>query len=179
MDFKLIESKTLFKGKVFDLKVDTIEYNSSGNKGIREVAVHPGGAVVIPLTDEGKIIFVKQFRYPLQKWILELPAGKLDKDEDPAVCAERELTEETGFKAGSLLKLGKIYTTPGFCNEVLHIFLAKNLSPGEHNREEGEIGMQVIEFTLTEIDELIRTGKILDAKTICAIAMFKLQKAEL
>ncbi len=168
MNFKLIKSNILFKGKVFDLKVDEIEYDS-GNKGIREVAIHPGGAVVVPVKEDGKIILVNQFRYPFQKKILELPAGKLEFNEDPYICAVRELEEETGYKAEKVEKLGHIYTTPGFCTEILHIYLAKALVPGNHNREEGEHGMEVFEFTLDEIEEKIKNNEIVDSKTICGI----------
>ena len=168
MNFKVKESSIIFRGKVFDLKVDKIEYDS-GNPGIREVAVHPGGAVVVPILDNGKIIMVKQFRYPLQRTILELPAGKLDKDEDPYVCAVRELEEETGYKAGKVEKLGAICTTPGFCTEILHIYLAKDLVSGNHNREEGEYGMEIYEYSFEEIQEKISKGEIIDAKTICGI----------
>ena len=170
--FKLIKSDILFRGKVFDLKVDEIEYDSSGNTGRREVAVHPGGAVVVAVTNENKIVLVKQFRYPFQEWVLELPAGKLDDNEDPQICATRELTEETGYTADKVTKLGHIYTTPGFCNEILHIYLAENLTPGNHNREEGEEGMEVYEFTIDEIKEKIANGELVDAKSISGIMMY-------
>lgn len=169
MNYHVVKSEILFKGKVFDLKVDEIEYNGSGNKGIREVAVHPGGAVVVPVKDDGKIVFVKQFRYPLQKTLIELPAGKLDEGEAPYVCASRELTEETGYTAGEVIKLGKIYTTPGFCTEVLHIYLAKDLTLGEVNREEGEYGMEVLELTQEEIGKKIANGEIVDGKTLSGL----------
>jgi ADP-ribose diphosphatase len=168
MKFKLLKSDILFNGKVFDLKVDEIEYDS-GNKGIREIAVHPGGAVAVPVKNDGKIIMVNQFRYPFQKNVLELPAGKLDKGEDPYVCAVRELEEETGYKAKNVKKIGHIYTTPGFCTEVLHIYLAKDLLAGSHSREEGELGMEVLELTMDEIETKIKTGDIVDAKSICGI----------
>lgn len=173
-NYKVKKSEILFRGKVFDLQVDEIEYDS-GNKGIREVAVHPGGAVVVPLKDDGKIVMVHQFRYPFQKFLLEMPAGKLDKNENPRVCAIRELEEETGYKAKKLTKLGSICTTPGFCSEVLHIFLAEGLTPGNHNREEGEHGMEVCEFTLDEINKKILSGDIVDSKSICGVQLFKLQ----
>ena len=168
MNFKLVKSDFVFKGKVFDVKVDEIEYDS-GNKGIREVAVHPGGAVVVAVKNDGKIILVNQFRYPLQKKIFELPAGKLDYNEDPYNCAVRELEEETGYKAKIVEKLGQIYTTPGFCTEILHIYIAKELIQGDHNREEGEQGMEVFEFSRQEIEEKIIKGEITDSKTICGI----------
>ncbi|UCH64750.1 MAG: NUDIX hydrolase, partial [Ignavibacterium sp.] len=97
MNYTIRKSKILYEGKVFDLKVDEIEFDN-GSKGIREVALHPGGAVAVPLTNEGMIVMVEQFRYPFQKKLLELPAGKLDKGEDPLECAVRELEEETGYK---------------------------------------------------------------------------------
>ncbi len=172
MNFKLTNSKILFEGKVFNLKVDEIEYDS-GNKGIREVAVHPGGAVVVPITNEGKLVMVTQFRYPFQTTLLEFPAGKLDMDEDPLDCAVRELEEETGYKAVKVNKLGKIYTAPGYCTETLHIYVAQELMKGDHKREEGEYGMEIYEFEIAEIEDKIRSGKIIDAKTICAVYFLK------
>lgn len=168
MNYKLIKSEIRYKGKVFDHQVDEIQYDS-GNIGIREIAVHPGGAVVIPIKDDGKIILVKQFRYPLQKTLIELPAGKLDKNEDPLTCAVRELEEETGFKAKEFTKLGAIYTAPGYCTEILHIYKAVGLIPGNHNREEGEQGMELLELSLDEIKKMILSGEINDAKTIAGI----------
>lgn len=172
MNYKVKKSEIIFRGQVFDLQVDELEY-SSGNHGIREIAIHPGGAVVVPLKENGKIIMVRQFRYPFQKFVLELPAGKLDKGEDPQTCAVRELEEETGYQSKDVVKLGEIYTTPGFCTEVLHIYFAKNLKPGNHNREEGEYGMEIHEFTLDEIEEKIRNSEIVDAKTICGIHYYR------
>lgn len=172
MNYTLKKSNVLYRGKVFDLKVDEIEYES-GNKGIREIAVHPGGAVVVPVTDEGKIILVTQFRYPFQKVLMEFPAGKLDAGEDPMKCAERELEEETGFKAGKIKKLGEIYTAPGYCTEILHLYLARELKPGNHNREEGELGMRIYEFTVKEVEDKIAKGEIVDGKTICGIYYLK------
>ena len=175
MNYKLLKSKILYKGKVFDHQVDEIEYES-GNKGIREIAIHPGGAVIVPIKDDGKIILVNQFRYPFQKTLIELPAGKLDKDEDPLVCATRELEEETGYKAKEIKKLGEIYTAPGYCTEILHIYSAKGLVAGNHNREEGEHGMEILELTINEIEEMIIKGEIKDAKTIVGIHYIRATK---
>ena len=172
MNFKIEKSEILYRGKVFDLKVDEIVYNS-GSKGIREIAVHPGGVVVVPVKEDDKIIMITQFRYPLNKVMLEFPAGKLDKGEDPFNCAIRELEEETGYRTGNVVKLGAISTPPGFCTEVLHLYLAKDLISGSHKREEGEEGMEVFEFTLNEIEMKIKKGEITDAKTICAFYLVK------
>jgi ADP-ribose pyrophosphatase len=174
MNFKLVESSTVFWGKVFDVKVDKIEYNNTGNIASRQVAIHPGGAAIVPVTDDGRIILITQYRYPHDQVIFELPAGKLEVGEDPYICASRELKEETGYTSDKISKLGKIFTTPGFCDEILHIYLATNLVEGDHAREEGEEGMELYKLTLDEIDEKIRTGEIVDAKTICGIAMYKL-----
>jgi ADP-ribose pyrophosphatase len=173
MNFKVTKSDVVFRGKVFDIKLEEIEYNKTGNKGKREVVLHPGGAVVVPVTSDRNIIFVRQYRYPFDTIMTELPAGKLDKGEDPLKCASRELTEETGYSSGNIRELGKIFTSPGFCNEVLHIYSATDLTPGEHAREEGEEGMEIIELSLSEAEEKIRTGEIVDAKTISGLYMYK------
>jgi ADP-ribose pyrophosphatase len=172
MDYKLKKSEIVFKGKMIGLKVDTIEYKN-GNTGIREVAIHPGGACIVPVTSEGKIVLLTQFRYPVQKVTLEIPAGKLDNNEDPFVCAARELEEETGYRSNNIIKLGEILTSPGFCTELLHLYIARDLIPGDHNREDGEEGMELFELTFDEIDEKIKNGGLVDAKTICAIYMAK------
>ena len=172
MNYRIISSQVIYKGKVFNTLVDQIEYNS-GNKAIREVAEHPGGAVVVPVTDNGKIVMVTQYRFPVKEVLLELPAGKLSKGEDPKVCAVRELEEETGYKSDDIKSLGSIYTTPGYSTEKLWIYLAENLKPGNYNREEGEFGMEVFELSLPEVDEKIYNGEIVDGKTICGIYLAK------
>jgi ADP-ribose pyrophosphatase len=172
MNFKVKESNIIFNGHVFDIKVDKIEYNS-GNEGVREVILHNGGAVVLPVTDKGKIVLVKQYRYPFDEWMFELPAGKLEKNEDPLTCATRELTEETGYTSHKISFLGKIYTSPGFCDEILYIYLAEHLIAGNHAREEGEDGMEVFEFTLNEVNKMITEGKIVDGKTISGVHFYQ------
>lgn len=172
MNYKVTKKEKIFEGMVFDVQVDQILYNS-GNEGVREVVVHYGGAVVLPVTDAGKIILVKQFRYPFQKFLVEAPAGKLEKGEDPFACAERELIEETGFSSNMIIKLGEIYTTPGFCDEILHLYLAKDLKPGQHSREEGEFGMETFEYSLSDVDKMIEHGEIVDAKTIAILYHYK------
>lgn len=172
MNYRIVKSETIYSGKVFNTKVDQIEYNS-GNKAIREVAEHPGGAVVVPVTDDGKIVIVTQHRYPVNKVLLELPAGKLSVGEDPFICAVRELEEETGYKSDNVKALGSIYTTPGYSTEKLWIYLAQDLMPGNHNREEGEFGMEVFELSLKEVEDKIYNGEIVDGKTICGIFLAK------
>lgn len=172
MELKLLKRETLYSGKVFDLVVDQVEY-PSGNTGVREIAHHPGGAVVVPLLDNGSVLMVKQLRYPFGMHILELPAGKLNKGEDPAVAARRELEEETGWIAGKLELLTSIYTTPGFCDEVLHIFLATELreSPDGHKREEGELTMTLHALPLGAAVALVEKGELKDSKTIAGLLL--------
>ena len=106
--------------------------------------------------------------------MLELPAGKLELGEDPLGCATRELTEETGYSSDNINLLGRIYTSPGFCTEILHIYSANNLKSGDHNRDEGEEGMKICEMPIDEVNDLISEGKIVDAKTISGIYYYSL-----
>ncbi len=170
MELKLLSRQELYSGKVFDLLVDQVEY-PSGNKGVREIAHHPGGAACVPVLDDGRVLLVKQLRYPFGKHIYELPAGKLSPGEDPQLAAGRELEEETGYIAGSLEHLTTIYTTPGFCDEEIHIFHATQLreSPGGHKREEGEFSMTVEPKLLSEALAMVESGEIKDGKTIIGL----------
>ncbi len=170
MHLKLLKRNRLYQGKVFNLIVDDVEY-PSGRRSIREVAEHPGGAVALAVFPDERIILIKQHRYPFDEFIWELPAGKLDKGEDPLHCAQRELAEETGYQANEWKKLLTIYTTPGFCSEVLHIYLAKVLSqtPDGRKLEEGEQTMTVEIVPLIEAITMIDQNKIVDAKTICGL----------
>jgi ADP-ribose pyrophosphatase len=165
-----LSHEVLYRGKVFDLEVDRIRY-PSGNEGVREVARHPGGAVAVPYFPDGSVLLVRQFRYPLQGYTLELPAGKLDPGEDPEAAAKRELEEETGWVAGSLEKLTALLTTPGFCTEVLHIYLATGLtlSSRGHRREEGEAGMSLHFVLLAEALEMVERRELVDSKTIVGL----------
>ncbi|HEY6952380.1 MAG TPA: NUDIX hydrolase [Bacteroidota bacterium] len=169
---RVLRSEKKYSGKVFDLIVDEILY-PSGNKSVREVAAHPGGAVIVPLHANNDIVLVRQFRYPIQQAIYELPAGKLNPGEDPAVCARRELEEETGYQAATWKKLTAIFTTPGFCNEQLHIYLATDLSKSVRGQqlEEGEASLTVETFPLRRAIEMIERGEIVDGKTICGILL--------
>lgn len=169
MDFeeKKISSEYVFKGKVIDVKRDEVVV-SNGNKSTREVVEHPGGVVILAITDNKKILTVKQFRYPLSQISVELPAGKLEKGENPELAAKRELEEETGYIAQNWDSLGFIYTTPGFCDEKLYLYLARNLTYGKQNPDEDEI-IQCFEYSKSEVFDMIDKGIICDSKTICTI----------
>jgi ADP-ribose pyrophosphatase len=172
MKLKLLKRNNLYQGKVFSTIVDDVEY-PSGRKGIREVAQHPGGAAILAMFPDQTILMIRQHRYPLDKFIWELPAGKLEPGEDPLHCAKRELEEETGYAASQWEKIAAIYTTPGFCDEKLHLFLAKGLTPLPDGRklEEGEQSMELHILPFNEVKSMIQSGEIQDAKTICAILM--------
>ena len=172
MELKQLKREVLYTGRTFDLLVDHVEY-PSGNTAIREIAHHPGGAVVVPLLDDGRVILVSQLRYPFGKHIMELPAGKINPGEAPEATAIRELEEETGWIAGTLEKLAVIYTTPGFCDEELHIYLATGLreSHAGHKREEGELTMTVHILPLGDILKMIDSDEIHDSKTIVGVLM--------
>lgn len=164
---KTLSSEILLKGKVVTVKRDDVEL-SDGSRSFREVVVHPGGVVIVALTDTNKVLLVKQYRYPVGCVCLELPAGKLEAGENPDLAAKRELEEETGYRAKNWKSLGYINTTPGICSEKLYLYLAKDLEfVGEHP-DEGEI-IKSSEYSLDEIYSMINSGEINDSKTICAL----------
>ena len=170
MHFKLLRSERLYTGKIVNLVVDHVKYNS-GNEAVREIIEHPGGSVVLAVFENNDILFVKQYRYPIGGEVIELPAGKLDAKEDPQHCAERELQEETGYAAQRWTKLTTIMTTPGFCNERLHIFMAQDLSlsPLGQALEEGEQTITLLRVPLAEAVAMVERGDIVDGKSIAGI----------
>jgi ADP-ribose pyrophosphatase len=169
-ELKVLHTEKKYAGKVIDLIIDEIEY-PSGSRSVREVAAHPGGAAIVPLLPDNNILLVKQYRYPIRQIVYELPAGKLNPGEDPEVCARRELEEETGYRAEQLQRLTSIYTTPGFCNEQLHLFLASGLEKSSRGQqlEEGEASLTVETVPLKRVLEMIDQEEIVDAKTLCGI----------
>ncbi len=164
---KTIDHRTMYEGKLLHVYFDEVEI--SGKTYRREVVSHPGAAAVIPVTENKEILFVKQYRYPVKRELLEIPAGKLDEAEDSAHCALRELEEETGY-IGNIRELGYIYTTPGFSDEKIYLYLADHLVYTQQRLDEGEY-LEVLKIPVEEVLEMIRNGRISDAKTIAAIAM--------
>lgn len=161
-------SEMKFDGKLIKVTYDVA---SIGEKEAwREVVHHPGASAVVAVDSEGRIIMERQFRYALQDAVLEIPAGKLDAGEDPLVCAQRELEEETGLKANRWTSLGVIATSPGFCNEVIHLYLAQDLEQGEMNWDEDEY-VEVERYTLKELLEKIGEEEIKDSKTLSALLL--------
>ena len=167
LEEKTIRSEEIFNGKVIRLQVDEVEL-PDGKLAKREIVRHPGAVAVIAITPDNRMVFVRQFRKPLDRTILEIPAGKLEKGEDPADCAKRELTEETGYVANELKFVTKFYTSPGFADELLYIYEGLSLSEGQAQPDHDEF-VELVQLTLEEAFTSIQTGEIIDAKTILAV----------
>ena len=164
---KRVDGEQKYSGLIVNVRLDRAEL-CDGRIARREVVEHPGGVCIMPVDDEGCCYMVRQFRYPPQKVMLEVPAGKLEYGEDHYGCAVRELSEETGFTADKLVYLGGYYTSPGFCTEKLHIYLALGLHAGESHLDDGEF-LNVEKIPLETLTDMVMNGEIEDAKTAIAI----------
>ncbi len=164
---KTLTSECVYDGKIMTVQRDEVEL-ATGKNSFREVVRHSGGVVILALKDAETILMVKQFRYPIAETVFELPAGKLEKGENPDEACKRELEEETGYRASKWTSLGYINTSPGFCDEKLYLYKAENLTyVGEHP-DDGEI-LSAFEMKIDEANAKIKDGTINDAKTLCAI----------
>ena len=167
---KTLTSEVVFDGTIMTVRKDKIEL-PTGQTSMRETIEHAGGVVILAVCEDNgieKILMVKQFRYPLRAAILELPAGKLEKGEEPFLAAKRELLEETGYVADTWQDLGYIFTSPGYSNEKLYLFKAQNLQFVGECPDEGELLVEYA-FSVDEVKRMINSGEISDAKTICAV----------
>jgi len=167
-----LDSRRIYTGRVVRLDVDTVRF-PDGSTGQLELIRHPGAAAIVPCASDPPgadptILLIRQFRYATGGQLWEIPAGTLDPGEDPEACARRELMEETGVTAARLQRLTSIWTTPGFTNEVIHLYLATGLTTGEPSRERDEF-IEVVPQPLSRVLALIRDGEIRDAKTVVAI----------
>ena len=169
MDFseKTVKQDYIFKGEIINLRVDTVE-TPSGNTATRELVEHPGGVCVLPLDSDGGVFMEWQYRRPFDTNTFEIPAGKLHYGEDPLKCGKRELEEETGLCARNYIYLGKMLPTPGFCYEVVHMYLATDLYEGEMHRDDDEF-MEIEKVPLEKLTDMVLNGEIVDAKTCIAI----------
>jgi len=167
----VISHQEVYSGKIVTLDVDTIQ-QPSGRTTIREVVHHPGGVTAVPVLNDGRLLLIRQFRYPIGKFILELPAGKLDSGQPPLETMARELEEETGYRAEQLNYVFSFYTTPGISDERIHFFVARGLNPCAQRLEEGE-HITVEAFTPEECLEKIKAGEISDGKTILGILWYQ------
>lgn len=177
LEEKTIKSEEIFSGKIVSLHLQEVEL-PNGKTSKREIIKHPGAVAIIAVTNENKIIMVEQYRKALERVIVEIPAGKLEKGEEPASCARRELEEETGYECESLELLTSFYTSPGFADEIVHVYLAKGLTKKEDSAalDEDEF-VNLEELTLKEALQYVKEQKIYDAKTIYAVQYLQLQEA--
>lgn len=159
-----VESRELFRGRIVTLKEDVARLENGKLVG-REVVEHPGGVCVLPLEEDGTVYTVRQFRYPFGRVTEELPAGKLDGPEDHEKAARRELSEEIGVEAEELIYLGALLASPGFCTEVLHMYLARGLRHGAVHPDEDEF-LDVVAGSFDGLYERVMAGEIADAKTV-------------
>mgnify|MGYP003311472389 FL=1 len=173
---KQISFEYKFKGKIVNLRVDDALL-PNGATAKREIVEHNGGVCVAPLDDEYNLYFVKQFRYPYMEIVTELPAGKLEKGEDPFEAGKRELQEETGATAQKYVDLGKLYPTPGYCGEIIHMYLATDLMFGEQNPDEDEF-LEVYKIPLDKAVEMVMNGEIRDSKTQTMVLKIHVMKQE-
>jgi ADP-ribose pyrophosphatase len=166
---KKIKSSIIFKGGIIDLYLDEVEL-PNGNIATREKVSHPGAVCIVPVTGNGSILLVRQFRYPVGEILMEIPAGKIDENELPVECAKREMKEEVGATGGKLIHLNTFYSSPGFCNETMHLYMAENFKKGENCLEDDEF-LKVVEVEMEDALSFIESGKLRDAKTIIGILL--------
>ncbi|QDH19565.1 NUDIX domain-containing protein [Saccharibacillus brassicae] len=167
-----VGSEPIFDGKIIKVQIDTVEL-SDGTQAKREIVKHPGAVAVLAIRG-GKLLVVEQFRQPLGRTEIEIPAGKLEPGEDPREAAARELEEETGYRAPELLHLSSFYTSPGFADEIIHFYAAENLTEGTLHPDEDEF-LELTEITLEEAFGHIRAGRISDAKTLMAVYAWQIR----
>lgn len=167
-----VASKRLYTGKVLNLDQDTVRF-PDGSQGELEMIRHPGASAVVPFLgdpdgEDPQVLLLRQYRYAADGWLYEIPAGRLDANEEPEACARRELREETGCEADEIEHLITFYTTPGFIDEKIHVFMATGLTAGEHEREKDEF-LEAAPMALSRALEMIRDGEIKDGKTIVGL----------
>ena len=173
-EIRRIKRELVHKGAVIDMYCDTMEFEN-GNTAKWDFIHHDGAAAVVPVTDEGKILMVRQYRNALERYTLEIPAGKFDDPkEEGIVCAARELEEETGYRSEDLEWMITLRTTVAFCNERIEIFVAHNLIPSKQNLDEDEY-IDVGAYTIDELKEKIFTGEIEDSKTVSALLAYDIK----
>jgi len=163
----LIERTSIYKGRIVNLSIDKVEL-PNGRVCELEMIRHQGAAAVVPIDEEKNVLLVKQYRYAASGWLLEVPAGKLDAGEPPEECAKREVEEETGYKPGELIPMGWVFTTPGFTDERIWLYLARDLKQTKQNLQTDEV-LTVEKMPFRDAFQLALKGDIHDAKTVCAL----------
>lgn len=174
LDENFLCSKVGFTGRLLQVNIDTVTL-PNGRETTRELIHHPGAVGIVPILDDGRMIFVKQYRYPVGTVLYEIPAGKLDPGEEPDVCAVRELSEETGYTAKTWQKLTSIVTTPGFTDEVIHLYAARGLEKYAQHTDEDEF-IDIVALTPEQVKQMVLDGEIYDSKTLSALYLVELLK---
>jgi ADP-ribose pyrophosphatase len=167
MGYPILESATVFQGKAFDVRQDTVEL-PDGRPTRLDIVDHRAAVTLIPLDETGRVLFVRQYRHAAAEMLLELPAGVMEEGETPEACARREIREETGFAAGDLRKLGEFFLAPGYSTELMHVYLATGLRPGPLQADADEF-LDVEAIPTEQAISLAQTGGIRDAKTLGAL----------
>ena len=175
LEEKTLDNSVVYDGKILKLVLKDVLL-PNGKTAKREVVAHSGGVGVIALTKDDEILLVKQFRSPYEKTVMEIPAGKKEPGEDPLECGKRELLEETGFTAEEFIPLGELYPSPGYCGEIIHLFLAIGLNKSNQNLDEDEF-LTVLKIPFSEALDMVMSGEICDSKTMVAILKTALFKA--
>lgn len=165
---QIVGSEEIFRGRIFDVTIDTVREGDQTYQ--REVVHHPGSAVIVPAFEDGTVALVCQYRHPAVRYLLEVPAGTLNRGERPEEGAARELEEELGFVPGRLEKLTEFYVSPGFCEEKMWIYLATEMTETKQQLEEDEI-VDVVRIPFSQALEMISAGEIEDAKTIIGLML--------
>lgn len=167
---KTMASKNIYRGRIIAVRVDDVE-TVTGRQAVREIVEHADCICIVPVDHEGNILMVKQFRYAVGKTLLEIPAGGVEPGEKLEDAVRREMGEETGYVPGLIRKIGGFYSSPGFCTEYLHLFIGTNLKPNRLTAEDTD-AIEVVKVRPEEIDSLISSGIICDAKSIAGIYAF-------
>jgi ADP-ribose pyrophosphatase len=170
---KILGTRRIFEGRVINLRVDDVEYDNGARSDV-EIVEHHGGVAIIVQPSPRSIVLVRQYRPAIGRELWEVPAGKLERNEDPMACATRELIEETGYRCRTMQKLWSFFTAPGFCNERLHLFVAVDPVPGKSEPEATEV-LQLREFSLDDAWAMVERDEIPDAKTQVALGWCKSQ----
>ncbi|WP_280150614.1 NUDIX hydrolase [Piscinibacter sp. XHJ-5] len=162
-----VSSEQVYRGRLLDVRCDTVRL-PNGRTATREYVVHPGAVMVVPMLEDGRLVIERQYRHPLQRVMLEFPAGKIDEGEPGFTCAVRELAEETGYRAREWAQAGVLHNAIGYSNEGIEIWFARGLTLGERGLDDGEF-LDVSTATLEELLERARHGELTDAKTLIAL----------